>query len=147
MTTAQPCGTCGRPPEGRSSSKLALDDATIDAIARRVADLLADGTRERGDLVDAATLARLLGISRGAVYANAAALGAVRLGDGPKARLRFDVERARAAMTSGEPSRQPSGAESPTPPEKKRGRRRSRSGTSVPLLPIDPSASPERQAS
>ena len=145
--TAQPCPTCGRLPEGHSSSMLALDAATIDAIAQRVAELLADRQPEPSGLVDAATLARVLGVSRGAVYANAAALGAVRLGDGPKARLRFDVDKARAAMTSGTSGLQPPDAESPTAPEKKRGRRRARLGTSVPLLPIDPPESPERKAS
>lgn len=51
-----------------------------------------------GGLVSAADLARRLGVSRGFVYEHARDLGAVRLGSGPKARLRFDVERAQAAM-------------------------------------------------
>jgi hypothetical protein len=49
--------------------------------------------------VDAATLARILGVSRDSIYEHADELGAVRIGDGPRARLRFDVERATAAHT------------------------------------------------
>lgn len=32
------------------------------------------------------------------VYAHAAELGAMRLGSGPKARIRFDLDRARQAL-------------------------------------------------
>lgn len=73
--------------------------ALADAVVERLAPLLASrDERPHGELVDAATLARLLGVSRSSVYAHAAELGAQRLGDGPRARLRFDVEVARAAM-------------------------------------------------
>ena len=55
-------------------------------------------------LVDAAELARRLGIERSWVYAHASELGALRLGRGPRARLRFDFEiviaRMRIAMES-----------------------------------------------
>lgn len=56
-------------------------------------------TRARG-LVDAAALARVLDVSRGYVYAHADELGAVRLGSGPRPRLRFDVERSLERLTS-----------------------------------------------
>jgi hypothetical protein len=49
------------------------------------------GLRQR-QLVDAAGLARLFGIERSWVYSHAIELGAVKLGEGPKARLRFDPE-------------------------------------------------------
>ena len=49
-------------------------------------------------LVTAAELARLLGVGRSFVYDHAAELGAVRLGAGPKARLRFDPDEAVARM-------------------------------------------------
>jgi hypothetical protein len=39
-----------------------------------------------------------LNVSLDYVYARAADLGAMRLGDGPKARLRFDLRSARSAM-------------------------------------------------
>jgi hypothetical protein len=49
-------------------------------------------------LVDASTLAAELGISRDYVYEHSEELGALRLGNGPKARLRFDPVAVRAAM-------------------------------------------------
>ncbi len=69
---------------------LQLDAATIDAVARRVVELL--GTADAADplWVDAAEVARRFGVARSWVYAQAARLGAVRLGHGPRARLRFD---------------------------------------------------------
>jgi hypothetical protein len=71
----------------------------IEAIADLVAEALKaeDGAAgQRGEqpvLVDAATLARILGVSRATVYANADELGAIRLGTGSRARLRFDPRR------------------------------------------------------
>lgn len=41
-------------------------------------------------LVDASELARWLRVSRSTVYANASRFGVIRLGEGPRARLRFD---------------------------------------------------------
>ncbi len=65
----------------------------VEAIARRVVELLrAEKPQERhARLVDAATLARELGVERDWVYVNAERLGAIRLG-GPRGRLRFDRE-------------------------------------------------------
>ena len=51
-------------------------------------------------LVDAQALAEQLGVARDWVYANAERLGVVRLGSGPRARMRFDVEQAREALTA-----------------------------------------------
>lgn len=52
------------------------------------------------DLITAAELAQRLGVSPGWVYEHKDDLGVVRLGKGPRPRLRFDVERALAAMTA-----------------------------------------------
>jgi hypothetical protein len=41
--------------------------------------------------VDAAAVARHLGVDRSYVYEHSTELGAVRLGDGPRARLRFNL--------------------------------------------------------
>jgi hypothetical protein len=49
------------------------------------------------ELIDARELARRLGISRATVYANARRFGAIKLGDGPNAPLRFDYA---AVLTS-----------------------------------------------
>lgn len=76
-----------------------LHPSDVDAIARRIAELLADNTPPRAGLVDSAELADLLDVSRDFIYSHATELGAIRLGDGARARLRFDVETARAALT------------------------------------------------
>ena len=83
----------------------------IEAVARRIAELLkAEGLAAIEEelsrhLIDAATLARLLGVSRATVYANADQLGAIRLGKGKRARLRFDPVRLAAASPRAEPGR------------------------------------------
>ena len=68
-----------------------LADAVAERLLPRLAEELANLVAERevpapapeaGQLVDAATLARLLGVSRGYVYEHAEDLGASRLGDG-----------------------------------------------------------------
>jgi hypothetical protein len=55
--------------------------------------------KEPARLVDAGTLAALLGVSRRYVYEHADELGAVRLGGGAKPRLRFDAGAAKTAMS------------------------------------------------
>jgi len=53
-------------------------------------------------LVDASTLAQLLGVSRAWVYEHAGELGALALGpagEGKRPRLRFDPDAARAALS------------------------------------------------
>ncbi len=77
-----------------------LDQGDIEAVAQRVAELLANQaveSRQQGQLVDAATVARLLGVSRATVYAKADELGAVRLGNGKKAAAALRSEQAPGA--------------------------------------------------
>jgi hypothetical protein len=57
-------------------------------------------------LVDASTLAHELGVSRAFVYENRERLGGVRIGDGSRPRLRFDLKTARAALDAAEPKTQ-----------------------------------------
>jgi len=64
----------------------ALDGATIRAIAREVARLSVPG----GGLLTASEVALAFSVTRGWVYAHADELGAIRLGDGPRPRLRFE---------------------------------------------------------
>jgi hypothetical protein len=75
-----------------ASKHIALDAETIEAIARRVVELLERRGLQRRELVDASELARRFGIERSWVYSHAIELGAVKLGEGPKPRLRFDPE-------------------------------------------------------
>lgn len=85
-------------PLSRSCSGVTLDEEDIEAIAARVARLMS-ATRPTGlSLLDPKELAAELRVSVDYVYAHAANLGAMRLGDGPKARLRFDLHAARQAM-------------------------------------------------
>jgi hypothetical protein len=75
-------------------------EATVEEIAQRVAELLADRAREPFRLLDTQTVARMLGASEEWVRGHAAELGAIRVGDGPKGALRFDAARVRAALES-----------------------------------------------
>jgi hypothetical protein len=77
---------------------MGLSRNEIEAVAGRVVELLRANPQGAGvgvgaGLVDAATVARLLGVSRATVYAKADQLGAIRLGSGRRARLRFDPAR------------------------------------------------------
>ena len=109
-------------------------DALAEAVATRVlAQLRAEPAAppsQPAGLADAATLARALGVSTSYVYANSGKLGARRLGNGPRARLRFDLERALEAHASCAP-----GCTAPATPQaaKRRPRRAASSGA---LLPV-----------
>jgi hypothetical protein len=95
-----------------------LDDEDIEAIAQRVTKLLAHTPPAPPRLVDAATLAGMLGVERDWIYAHATELGAIRLG-GPTGRLRFEPGHALKEL------RQPPAPAVPPPPER-RPRRRAR---------------------
>lgn len=68
----------------------ALDHAAILAVAREVAVLLRHSSEPAGRLLTAAQVAARFNVDRGWVYAHAEELGVVRLGSGPRPRLRFD---------------------------------------------------------
>ena len=104
-----------------------LDQDAVEAIAVRVVELLE--SRSAGRFVSAGELARRLGISRSTVYDKADELGAIRLGTGPRARLRFDLEQAVARL--GAKATGPPAAARRSVQPRQRGRR-TRSG----LLPI-----------
>lgn len=74
----------------------AVAPAVARAVTERVVELLDE--RDANELVDAAELARMLSVDREWVYEHADRLGAVRLGDGPRPRLRFEVGRAVASF-------------------------------------------------
>jgi hypothetical protein len=107
-------------PGGKSiSNSRTLSDADVDAIAFRVAEVLGRAATE-SVLVDAAEAASILFVDRGYVYRHAAKLGAVKLGDGPRARLRFPIARLVEMASTRSESR-----ESPPPsaPQRRRSRR------------------------
>ena len=116
-----------------ASARIQLDPQAIEAIALRVVELLdRHGLSGGGELVDAAELARRLGIERSWVYTHAIELGAVKLGSGRKPRLRFDPQVAtRALRKVGEGP----AADPPARSSKRAGRPRRPEGQ-VQLLPI-----------
>jgi len=116
-----------------ASPRIKLDPQAVEAIARRVVEILERRGLQGRELVDAAELARRLGIERSWVYTHAIELGAVRLGSGPKPRLRFDPEiAARVLRKVGEGS----AADPPTRSGERAGQPSAGGGSNVRLLPI-----------
>jgi hypothetical protein len=121
-------------------------DGFAELVARRVVELLEEhaqlptGSRQPAPpLVDAQTLAEVLGISRSTVYDRASELGAVEVGGGSKPRLRFDVETARAALNRRSVRHAGERSQAPEPPADlavRRRRRRTGSATGADLLPV-----------
>lgn len=91
------------------SARIRLDPQTTEAIACRVVELLEKRGLQNRELVDAAELARQFGIERSWVYTHAIELGAVKLGNGAKPRLRFDPEIAARVLrkVDGKPAADP----------------------------------------
>jgi len=116
----------------------------VDAIARRVlelqrqAEVKAEGVER--ELLTAGELAARLGVHRKWVYAHQRQLGAIRLGVGPKARLRFP---ATAVAFGLKPRREgrafPSGLTEDQPEPRRRQRRRLPSRP-APLIDSGPTA-------
>jgi hypothetical protein len=75
-----------------------LDLTRVDFIARRVLELLGDRNSDEIQLLTVAQVARRFQVHPSWVYANARRLGALRLGTGPKAPLRFDPRRVALAV-------------------------------------------------
>jgi hypothetical protein len=91
--------------EGPSNRFASLTRADVEAIADSVVERMSELIRPRLwlGLVDATDVARRLGVRESWVYAHADELGAIRLGDGEKARLRFDLERVARAIGATDP--------------------------------------------
>ena len=109
-----------------------LDHESIEAIARRVAELVsppapADAPPVR--LLSATEVSQALGVERSWVYEHAIELGAIRIGDGPRPRLRFDLKTVRGRL--GDVS---TAHAAPSAPDT--GRSMRITPDSVPLLPI-----------
>jgi hypothetical protein len=116
-----------------------LTPQAIEQIAQRVAQLLHEhhDTHPRPApprLLDATQLARHLGVTRTWVYEHAQQLGAIRLGTGTKARLRFDLDTATKAL--GEHQHTPPIPAGGPPVAPRRGRPRRRTSGTASLLPV-----------
>jgi len=105
-------------------TEITLSRESVEALADALAERLR-GSAPSHDFIDAAEVARRLAVSRDYVYEHADELGAIRIGNGPRARLRFDPERIAAAPSEPTP-----------PPEPARRPRRRRTQPSVELLPV-----------
>jgi predicted DNA-binding transcriptional regulator AlpA len=110
--------------------------------ARAVAEALADVLVERGlvlsgghalpsRVLDAAEVGTLLGRDRRWVYEHAGELGAFRYGDGPKARIGFDL----AAVERWKQERQIARRDAPATPRRRRSSARVAARTT--LIPYD----------
>jgi hypothetical protein len=90
-----------------SAGEVRLDPESIEAIARRLAEMLGDAAaqRPRRELISAEEVSRWWGVSRRWVYANAKRLGAKPIGTGSRPRLRFDPDEV--AEQLGEPIPRP----------------------------------------
>src|SRR5262249_28750879 len=91
------------PPTGNSVPTNADLMAEVRALRHEIREMRESGTRAAEPatgLVDAQALANELGVSRGWIYQHRDVLGGVRIGNGPKARLRFDIDTARQALGS-----------------------------------------------
>jgi hypothetical protein len=107
----------------------------VEAIAQRTAELVLErltGGQMPAGLVDARTVADALGCSAETVRDHADELGVVRLGDGPRPRLRFDLATARVAWSA----RSGSGRSQPSDPPMSSGRRPRKVPPNVELVPI-----------
>ncbi|HUB99070.1 MAG TPA: hypothetical protein VMS11_04525 [Solirubrobacterales bacterium] len=121
-----------------ANARIKLDPEAVEAIARRVVVLLEErGLRQR-ELIGAAELARRLGVDRSWVYSHAIELGAVKLGDGPRARLRFDLEIAERALRRGDevPAADPPARSGERADRRRGGGGDGRPGPGFPLLPF-----------
>lgn len=108
------------------SASIRLAPESVREIAEEVAAILLAAPDPKPKWVDASEVARMLAVSRAWVYGNAERLGAQRLNNGPKARLRFDAAKVGALAATP--------ASRPAKPTQAKPRRRLQASTD--LLPI-----------
>lgn len=105
-----------------------LAPAIVEAIAQRVAELLRAELAAGPSLLTPSEVAEQFSVTRTWVYEHADELGVIRLGRGPKARLRFDARVVSQCLSrNGSRGKGPSVSGPPSPSTKTVDR---------PLLPI-----------
>lgn len=108
-------------------------------IAIELASMLADAPsapQRTNRLVDSAELARQLGVSRDTIYAHAEELGGGRIGNGPRGRLRFDLDIALECWMHRSVGEGSAGGDVAAQAQKTRRRRGPAMGSAGELLPI-----------
>jgi hypothetical protein len=120
-----------------------LDDASVEAVAHRVVELLrAEVAVRQPNLLDVGSLAEALSVTPAYIYEHKEELGAVRVGEGPRAPIRFDLDKVLKTLTSCSASRGTEGSVGRSTKPKAR-RRTLAAGASAPdLLPITPPRRP-----
>ena len=123
------------------SAPARMHPADLELLADLVAERLAARLDARSgsapaELVSAADVARRFGVSAEWVRDHADELRVVRLGDGPRPRLRFDVAKVADRLAACSPSE---GSETPDPAPRRRSPLRARPATASerPLLPVE----------
>jgi hypothetical protein len=106
------------------SSHPALLDTVVRRVLLQLSTIVEDAEPERDDLLTVAEVATRLRVNRRWVYTHQAELGAIKLGSGPKARLRFDPHVVDAHLLPNAPVRTPITVTDPSGPTSRRRRRR-----------------------
>ena len=75
-----------------------LTPQAVEQVAQRVAHLLGDRAQRHPELITAGELARRLRVERPWIYKHRHLLGGQRIGEGPKAPWRFDLDTATQAL-------------------------------------------------
>lgn len=107
-----------------------LRDGDVEAVALRVVEMIEERRLEpSASMLTAGEVAARYGVSKNYIYEHAIRLGAIRLGDGPRARMRFSADAVAEALA----------CETPTPrvaPRSPRRRPTRPQAGDAPLLPI-----------
>ena len=131
--------------DGGNSDQYALELSreVLDVIARRVLELQSQvdfgGHSNEPELLTVSELAARLRVNPNWVYAHQVRLGAIRLGEGPKARLRFPTSAVAAEMQRHARSRAIASGRSEEELRPKRRRRRRLTSRPVPAIEPGPS--------
>src|SRR5262249_30721692 len=107
-----------------------LDDASVEAVAQRLFEKMAERPAPRPELVSAAQLADRLGVGLNTIYREAERLGGVAHGrpGSKRPKWTFDLETALNCHREPRPA--------PAKPSRSRRRRAPSTSSGVPLLPV-----------
>jgi hypothetical protein len=115
-----------------------LSDAQLERLADLLAPRIADALRgaSAAELIDAAEVARRFGVSAEWARDHRAELGAIRLGDGPRPRLRFDPKEVAAVLRRRSESVRSPDVDLPAPAGERSPATRKRADNDLDALPV-----------